>query len=108
MFNDMFTWDFIGSFVVMVASVSLITQLIKQAFDQFFGKIRTEKLVYLVSLVTVAVVVVVTEDFQVIKWQDIIRIVFTGLIDSVLVALTAMKSYENIFCKIPELFREER
>ena len=107
MFEDLFTWDFISSFIGMVVAVSLLTQLFKNVADKMFGKIKTEKLVYLLSVIVVGVVVATTEQFN-IPVNEIIQKVFTALLNSVLVAFTSMKSYENIWSKIPELFGKDK
>ena len=106
MFNDLFTWEFVAGFVGMVASVSLITQLIKNVFDKTFGKIKTEKLVYFISLVVIIVVVATTQNFN-CSWQEIIQKVFTMFLNSILLSFVSMKSYENILSKIPTLFNKE-
>ena len=107
MFEDLFTWDFITSFVGMVIAVCLFTQLLKNVADNLCGKIKTAKLVYLLSVIVVGVVVATTEQFN-IPVNEIIQKVFTALLNSVLVAFTSMKSYENIWSKIPELFGKDK
>ena len=107
MFEDLFTWDFISSFIGMVVAVCFFTQLLKNIADKMFGKIKTAKLVYLLSVIVVGVVVATTEQFN-IPVNEIIQKVFTALLNSVLVAFTSMKSYENIWSKIPELFGKDK
>jgi len=107
MFEDLFTWEFITSFVGMVVTVCLFTQLFKNVADKLFGKIKTEKLVYVLSVIVVGIVVATTEQFN-IPVNEIIQKVFTALLNSVLVAFTSMKSYENIWSKIPKLFGKDK
>lgn len=103
MFEDLFTWEFLSGFVGMVVTVCLLTQLLKNIADKMFGKIKTAKLVYILSIMVVGVVLGTTENFN-IPIKEIVQLVFTGIINSVLVAFVSMKSYENILTKIPELF----
>lgn len=107
MFEELFTWDFITSFVGMVIAVCLFTQLLKNVADKMFGKIKTEKLVYVLSVIVVGVVVATTEQFN-IPTNEIIQKVFTALLNSVLVSFVSMKSYENIWSKIPKLFGKDK
>lgn len=103
MFDNLFTWEFIASFIGMVATVSLLTQLTKNMFDQLFGKIKTEKLVYIFSLIVVGVIVATTANFNV-PAKEVVQNLFTAFINAILVAFASMKSYENILSQIPIWF----
>ncbi len=106
MFNNLFTWEFVTGFTGMVVAVSLITQLTKNICDKCMGKIKTEKLVYVISILVVGVVVATTENFNV-PVRQIIQKVFTAWLNSIIVAFTSMKTYDSIRSKIPLLFKND-
>ena len=103
MFESLWTWGFIISFGGMVCTVCAFTQLLKKTVDKKIGKIKTARLVYALSVFVVGIVVGTTQDFNV-PIKEIIQIVFVALVNSVLVALLSMKSYEDMWSLIPNLF----
>lgn len=86
--NDYLTIDFLTTMAGMVFTVTLLTQFFKKIIDKV-KHIPTEYVVYILTLL-----LMFTVNF--IKGTCSFQNVFMIIINSVLVAMSAMKSYEKI------------
>ncbi len=96
MFNDFITLDMLRVFLVAVSVTVLLTQFFKEAVDSLFKifnlHVPTKYVVFFWALITV---------FLPLYFDDAItpEVIATGIINAILLTLTAQKSYETILEK---------
>lgn len=90
--NEYITLEFIGTFAGMVVVINLLVQFLKPLIDKI-KKIHTRYVVWLIAIILSFVLQGITGTFTA-------SIVFTLILNSVLLTLTAMGSYEVAIKKI--------
>lgn len=91
MFNDFLTIDMLKAFPVAVSVIVILTEFFKDAIDLLFKKLKikvqTKYVVFFFALIIVYLPIRETITFEVIA---------SGILNAVLLSLTAMKSYDTI------------
>ena len=91
MFEDFITIETISTFPGMVLVVSLMTQFTKTLIDRFFFKNHTQYVVYFYALI-LNLFISYTQNFE----GDLLTIIVMNVLNSIIVALAAMKAYEKV------------
>jgi hypothetical protein len=89
-FEEFITIEMLQSFPGMVIMVAILTQFSKSIIDTFF-KTRTKFIVYLYAL-ALNFFISYIRGFE----GDIVAIIVMNILNSVIVALAAMKAFETI------------
>lgn len=90
--TDPFTWEQLATIAGATLATLLVAQLLKLPLDRVW-KIPTRIVVYVIAL---AIMILATYFTAGITWQNM----FLAAINSVIVALAAMGSYELTFAKM--------
>ena len=90
MLEDFITIETISTFPGMVLVVSLMTQFTKTLIDRFF-KNHTQYVVYFYALI-LNLFISYTQNFE----GDLLTIIIMNVLNSIIVALAAMKAYEKV------------
>lgn len=90
--TDPFTWEQLATIAGATLATLLVVQLLKLPLDRVW-KIPTRIVVYVIAL---AIMILATYFTAGITWQNM----FLAAINSVIVALAAMGSYELTFAKM--------
>lgn len=101
MLEDFITFDMLRQFVVLVTLVALIVQFTKGFFDWFFKvvfkikSISTEKISYIISICLLFVISYGAGELTNRTFQEIFVVCFMNIINGIIVALAANKSFEK-------------
>lgn len=96
MLNDFLTIDMLRVFLVAVSVTVILTEFFKEAVDWVFAKIKINIPTKYVTLFFALLIVFLP---IIIDGLITVEIIATGILNAILLSLTAMKSYETILEK---------
>lgn len=103
MFDDFITVDMLKTFPVAVSITVILTQFFKEAIDGLFKKLKidvhTKYVVFFFALIVV---------FIPIKESITFGVVAAGVLNAILLSLTAMKSYDTLVDKAITKIEEKK
>lgn len=106
-FSSFVSLDVLNSFIGMAIVVTILTEFFKILIDKIFGKVPTKYVVFVIAMLVYFAIKFATGEVLLNDIRAVIGFILVGVINSIFVSLTSMKSFESVKDKFSNVFDEE-